>query len=96
MFHRLASAQAKASGNKKQKEVAGEVIRHIKLEIASLGIKEAVIHQLIAQHFRPAQPKAVNLAPEESAAAPTSGQTRIILCKRFTRGSGLPVAMKRM
>lgn len=48
--------QAKASGNKKQKQVAGEVIRHIKLEIAALGIKEGAIHQLIAQHFPSADP----------------------------------------
>lgn len=50
--------QAKASGNKKQKQVAGEVIRHIKLEIAALGIKEGEIHQLIAQHFPSADPPA--------------------------------------
>jgi hypothetical protein len=64
--------QAKASGNKKQKEVAGEVIRHIKLEISSLGIKEADIHQLIAQHFKSEEPKAGSSAPaRKDTPAPT-------------------------
>ena len=65
--------QAKASGNKKQKEVAGEVIRHIKLEIVGLGIKEAVIHQLIAQHFRPAAAKESSGLQVQSAEASPAG-----------------------
>lgn len=64
--------QAKATGNKKQKQVAGEVIRHVKLEIASLGIKEADIHKLIAQHFPAPQPAAVAAAAE--SLAPDAGR----------------------
>lgn len=62
--------QAKSSGNKKQKEVAGEVIRHIKLEISSLGIKEAVIHQLIAKHFKSAVDTSSSRPAKDEAPAP--------------------------
>lgn len=61
--------QAKAEGNKQRKQVAGEVIRHIKLEIAALGIKEAAIHALIAQHF----PSAAAAPPAAAKAAGGAG-----------------------
>jgi hypothetical protein len=53
--------------------VAGEVIRHIKLEITSLGIKEAVIHQLIAQHFQSEEPKAGK--PKAGSSIPAQADT---------------------
>lgn len=67
--------QAKASGNKKQKEVAGEVIRHIKLEISSLGVKEVVVHKLIAEHFQSAEDKQKSLSAQQDSAAPAETST---------------------
>lgn len=81
--------QAKASGNKKQKEVAGEVIRHIKLEISGLGIKEAIIHKLIAEHFKSAEPKENNLPAQKDTQAsdetPASGEQQLLGCNQTCR-----------
>ena len=41
--------QAKASGNKEHKRVAGDAVRQIKQELAASGFKEAEIHALIAE-----------------------------------------------
>jgi hypothetical protein len=65
--------KAKATGNKKHKEVAGEVIRHIKLEITSLGIKEADIHKLISEHFKPAEVPEVKQPPQQSRESAHNG-----------------------